>query len=362
MKNSFLYLFVLSFLSGNVLFAQNVRLPNGWFLSPAGHSIALTSDLPLNMALAADGIHVAVTNNGNGNPSIDLINLKEQKVVASKKIKNAWMGLAFSKNHLYASGGNDNIIVRYRFTGNDLINDDSIVLGKPWPKEKISPAGLTIDEKNSRLYVVTKEDNSLYICDTKKMKVLKRIILSNEAYSCILNPKGKELYISAWGGSKIWIYNVKKDLLSDSVKVEDHPSDLTVSSDGKWLYAANANSNSVSVINLTAKQVIETLHTAISPDAPIGSTTNSVALSADQKTLYIANADNNYLSVFDVSKPGSSHSLGFIPVGWYPTCVRISGKKILVANGKGLSSMSNVKGGIALQQPSVLNIKKVVAA
>ena len=71
---------------------------------------------------------------------------------------------------------------------------------------------------------------------------------------------------------------------------------------------------------------------------------NSVALSKDEKTLFIANADNNCLAVFDVSRPGSSTSKGFIPTGWYPTCVRVAGNKILVTNGKGMSSMANPYG------------------
>lgn len=327
--------------TATTLVAQKVQLPNGWFLSPAGSSIPLSSDLPLNMAISPDGVHAAVTNNGNGHPTIDLINLKEQKLVATIKVKDAWLGLAFSKQYLYASGGNDDIIIRYQFTGKSLINKDTLVLGRPWPKDKISPAGLTLDSKHERMYVVTKENNSLYVCDTKTMKVLNKVALSAEAYTCVLNPVKRELYISAWGGHKIWIYDTQKGMLKDSVNTEDHPTDLTVDAKGRWLYVANANANSVSVINLTSREVVETLHTALSPDAPIGSTTNSVALSADGKTLYIANADNNYLAEFDVANPGSSYSLGFIPVGWYPTCVRAWGNKILVTNGKGMSSMSN---------------------
>ena len=341
-----------------VLFAQKVELPNGWSLSPAGHSIPLSSDLPLNMALAPDGIHVAVTNNGNGSPTIDIVNLNTKKIEITKQIKNAWLGLAFSKNYLYAAGGYDDIIIRYRFTGTKLINKDTLVLGRPWPKDKIGPAGLALDEKHGKLYVVTKEDNALYVCDTKTMKVLNKVRLSAEAYTCILNPLKNELYISAWGGRKIWIFDPVKNKLVDSVTTEDHPTDMAVNATGKWLYVANANSNSVSVINLISRQVVETLRTALSPDAPIGSTTNSVALSADGKTLYIANADNNYLAEFDVSNPGSSRSLGFIPVGWYPTCVRTIGREILVTNGKGMSSRPNVHGPHTDPSPYHSNYKK----
>ena len=318
-------------------------LPNGWSLTPAGQSIPLSSDLPLNMALSPDGVHLAVTNNGNGRQTIDLINLKQQRVVASITIKKAWLGLAFAKQHpyLYASGGNDDIIIRYRLTRDTLIAKDSITLGKPWPLEKISPTGLTLDEAHDRLYVVTKENNTLYICDTRTMSVTAGIRLSAEAYTVLLSPKRPELYISAWGGQKIWIFDTEHNTLMDSVATDDHPNDMAITSDGRWLYVANANANTVSVIDAPARKLIETLHTALSPDAPIGSTTNSVCLAPDGKTLYIANADNNYLAVFDVADPGHSRSLGFIPVGWYPTCVRVYAKNILVTNGKGLSSLPN---------------------
>ncbi|PSL46301.1 YVTN family beta-propeller protein [Chitinophaga niastensis] len=323
-----------------------IELPNGWSLTPAGESVPLSSDLPLNMALSPDGNYVAVTNNGNGKQNIDLINLKEKKRVQEVPVGTAWLGLTFGKKYpyLYASGGNNNIIVRYILDKNRLINKDTLTLGLPWPKDKISPTGLTLDEKNKRLYVVTKENNALYACDLQTMKPIRMISLSAEAYTCVLNPVLPELYISAWGGRKIWVYNTHLDKLVDSVTVEDHPNDMAISCNGKWLYVANANSNTVSVVNSSSKKVVETVNAALYPDAPIGSTTNSVALSADDKTLYIANADNNCLAVFDVSKPGHSSSKGFIPTGWYPTCVRVWGKHLLVTNGKGMSSMPNPNG------------------
>jgi YVTN family beta-propeller protein len=354
MKKCYLLLILLFAACFVTLHAQRVQLPNGWSLSPAGSSIPLSSDLPLNIALSPDGIHAAITNNGNGVQCIDLVNLKEKKVVFTKVVKDAWLGLAFSRNYLYASGGNDDIIIRYRLTGDSLAIRDTLVLGAPWPANKISPAGLCVDEKKQRLYVVTKEDNALYVCNTHTMKKIKRVPLSAEAYTCLLNPKSGELYISGWGGRKIWIFNTTSETITDSIATGDHPCDMALSGNGKWLYVANANSNSVSVINVAARRVAETLNTAIAPDAPIGSTTNSVALSPDNKTLYIANADNNYLAVFDVSVPGSSHSKGFIPVGWYPTCVRTSGGRVLVANGKGMSSFSNVVSPKAA--PSTLNL------
>src|SRR5438270_9915833 len=85
---------------------------------------------------------------------------------------------------------------------------------------------------------------------------------------------------------------------------------------------------------------------ALYPGVPRGSTPNSLALTPDEKTLFVANADNNLLAVFDVSTPGKSRSLGFIPAGWYPTSVRVmpDGRHLLVANGKGIVPKANPLG------------------
>jgi glycosyltransferase involved in cell wall biosynthesis len=118
----------------------------------------------------------------------------------------------------------------------------------------------------------------------------------------------------------------------------------TVSNYEAFLLDDASNDNSVSIINLKTKAVIETLDAALFPNSPSGSTTNSLALDAINKRLYIANANNNCIAVFDVEEPGESVAKGFIPVGWYPTSVRILNNKLWVANGKGFSSKANPFG------------------
>jgi len=244
------------------------------------------------------------------------------------------------------------MILKSSIKNSKLILKDSIVLGKAWP-DKIGITGLALDDANSRLYAATKENNSLYVCDTKSNMIIKQVHLSAEAYTCILNPKKDELYISLWGGDKVVIYDLKKGAITDSIATESHPNDMALTKNGQYLYVSNANSNSVSVISTDKRKAVETLSAALYTDAPAGSTTNSVSLSADDKTLYIANADNNCLAVFDVSDPGASRSAGFIPTGWYPTCVRTVGKNLLVSNGKGFQSMANPYG----PQPDSQKIK-----
>ncbi len=324
--------------------AKRLTLPNGWSLTPVGKSV-IVGDLPLNVAVSPSKKLLAVTNNGQSTQSIMLIDAKSQMIVDSAVIAKAWLGLAFSADEkwLYASGGNDNWILRYSIKENKLAVADTFILGKPWP-EKISVAGIAVDDARNLLYVVTKENNSFYVIDIPKKSIVQQLPLGGEGYTCILSPDKKELYISCWGCDTVRIYDTEKKVFSGAVSVGDNPNDMCVTKSGKFLYVANANDNSVSVIDVAKRRVIETLNSALYPGAPSGSTTNSVALSEDDELLYIANADNNSLAVFDVENPGSSKSKGFIPTGWYPSCVRIVKKNIIVANGKGFTSMANPYG------------------
>ena len=322
---------------------KKVLLPNGWSLTPAGRSFSL-GDLPLNIAVSSSKKYMAVTNNGQSTQTLQLIDVKKEKILDNIEIAKSWMGLKFSadEKYLYASGGNDNRILKYSITNNKLILNDSIKLGKKWP-EKISPAGIEIDDKKNLLYVVTKDNNSLYVINLLNKEIIHQSKLNAEAYTCLLSADKKELYITCWGCDKLLVFDTEKLKIKKEITVGDNPNDMCLSKNG-YLFVANANDNSVSVIDIKKKQVIETLTSSLYPDAPPGSTTNGVALSEDEKTLYIANADNNCLAVFDVSTPGFSSSKGFIPTGWYPTCVKVIDRKIFVTNGKGFSSMANPYG------------------
>ena len=187
----------------NTILNNKIQLPNGWLLSPAGNSLPL-GDLPLNMAISKSKKLMAITNNGQSKQSLQLIDLVNDKITDTIIINKSWLGIVFSadEKYLYASGGNDNWILQYAINNQKLKLVDSIKLGNKWPN-KISPAGMCIDDVNEKLYVVTKDDNSLYTISLKTKKVLQKTLLAAEAYTCVLSPNKNELYISCWGGKKI---------------------------------------------------------------------------------------------------------------------------------------------------------------
>ena len=152
------------------LAAKRVLLPNGWSLSAAGSSLPL-GDFPLNLVVSRSGKYIAVTNNGQGKQSLQLIAPGSGKILDEVEIRASWLGLVFSRDEskLYASGGNDNQVVVYAIHEGKLIKNDSIVLGRPWPV-KISPTGIALNDDAGKLFIATKEDSALYIADLASKK------------------------------------------------------------------------------------------------------------------------------------------------------------------------------------------------
>ena len=317
-------------------------LPNGWILSPAGSSIDL-GDLPLGMQVSPDGRIAAIVNSGDGIQTISLVDIQARRVVQTLPIKKSWMGVRFCsrENKFFVSAGNDNGILEYAFEHDSARYLRTIDLGKEFPQQDISPTDIAIAGGDSLLFAVTKGNNSLYKIDLASGSIAGVLAFDHPLYSCAVDERRRRVFVSIWGGSQVAVVDADSMTAKKFITVGDHPNEMALTKDGKRLFVANANFNTVSVIGLDAVKMIETISTSISPDALNGSTPNSLALSPDNSTLYAANADNNFLAVVDVSKFGQSRSKGFVPTGWYPTVVRCVDNLLLVANGKGMISKAN---------------------
>ena len=338
--------------------AKQVTLPNGWKLSPHGSSISL-GDLPLHVAVSPNQKYLLVTNNGQSIQSLQLINATTNQVLDSKKLAKSWYGLKVAEDNqtVYVSGGNDNCILVFEIAGGKLVEKEKIALSTD-PKANISPAGIELDEAKGLLYVVTKENNSLYVIDLKSKAIRSIHPLPAEAFTCLLDKKKGVLYISVWGARQVLPFQTTTKQFLPAIAVGDHPNELVLTKNGKTLFVANANDNSVSVVDTRTGKEVEVLNAALVPNALEGSSTNGLALSANEERLYISNADNNCLAVFEVEKIGQSKSLGFIPVGWYPTSIQVVKGKLFVANGKGFSSFANPNGPNPIEKKQTVTYQK----
>jgi WD40 repeat protein len=346
----------------------SVLLPNQWSLRPVGRQIEL-GDFPINIAVHPQSRFAAVLHSGYSKHGIMVVDLATEKVVTNVPIEEAFYGIAFSHDgtRLFCSGASEEVIHSFHFKDGLLSNQHDIRLRDI--KSTGLPAGLALNAAASRLCVANLFGQSASEVDLRQEKVVdipltpagsgfETVTIPSKTvegelnhsgvfpYACCLDNRRHRLYVSLWGAAQIAVVDLKSHQVIARWPTEEHPNEMLLADSHRILFVANANRNTVTVFEAKTGKVLETLTASLYPNWPSGSTPNSLALTPDGKTLFVANADNNNLAVFDVSQPGHSHSLGFIPVGWYPTSVRVTpdGRHLLVSNGKGGNSVANPDG------------------
>lgn len=325
----------------------SVLLPTQWSLRPAGDQIPL-GDLPVNVAVHPSGRWAVVLHAGYGEHEIVTVDLEHKAVVTRVRVPYAFYGLCFDAagRRLYASGGEDDRVHAYRFDDGYLSEHREIPLETPGGKGVVS--GLSIARDAKSLFAASAWGDTIAIVPLQTKGPIRRVSLAAGSYPYATLPAGdgRRLFVSLWGRAAVGVVDIASGAVTATWPTPSHPTEMALSRDGARLFVACANSNLVSVLDAKTGRGQEALSSALHPNAPNGSTPSSLALSPDGKALAVANSDNNNVVLFDVSRPGSGASIGVIPAGWYPTCVRFStkGDRILIANGKGLMPRANRQG------------------
>ena len=115
---------------------------------------------------------------------------------------------------------------------------------------------------------------------------------------------------------------------------------------GKILYVANANRNTVTVIDTAAGKAVETIGTAIDPRAPAGCTPSSLALTPDESVLLRRQRQYQQPGRRQRQGAGRQHAAGVHPdrLVSHVGPGRARRQDDLRANGKGPSSKANRDG------------------
>jgi YVTN family beta-propeller protein len=322
-------------------------LPNGWTLQPAGQHVVL-ADLPLNIVPMSDNRHALAATGGYNAHELTLIDLQERKVVDRQSVRQSWFGLAMAPraDRIWWSGGGGNAILAFSLADRRLAP-----VATPKPDNTTATArrtnhfraGLAVDAHRKRLYSLDIQAGTIAEIDLDSLKEVKSAPAGSRPYDVALAQNGTRLYVSEWAGRVVRVLDTDDLHTLGRIAVGEHPNQIAVHPSDDRIFVACASSNCVSVIDTRRGIVTETIHTALFPQAPEGSTPDALAVSPDGKSLFVANADNNNVAIIDIAVPNRSQVKGFIPTGWYPSAVAVTpnGKQLLIGVGKGLQTKAN---------------------
>jgi YVTN family beta-propeller protein len=135
----------------------------------------------------------------------------------------------------------------------------------------------------------------------------------------------------------------------DDVRTVGGASPASVAAGRRFVYVANATSDTISVIDPADGSIAEIALRVPRLEKLRGILPFGLALSPDETRLYAACSGLNAVAVVDT---GRRELLGFIPAGWFASAVAVSGdgRRLYVSSAKGLGSGPN--GGRGFVPPA----------
>jgi YVTN family beta-propeller protein len=222
--------------------------------------------------------------------------------------------------------------------------------------------GLAISVDGRRLYAALGVLNAVAVIDAKSDKLIATVPVGLAPYRVLAAPDGGKLYVANRGGrvpkanephalsagsavrvdsktgaalrGSISIIDTAS-LTSTEVEVGRGPSGLAISPDGRMLYLANSDDDTIELLDTRTEKIVRTLSLTPAADPGFGQMPTDLAISSDGKILYVTCGGGNAVAV--VSLPDLKIS-GYLPTGWFPIAVAEDDGSLFVASSKGLGT------------------------
>ncbi len=337
-------------------------LPSKQILRAAGKQIQF-SGRPVDLVLSPDGKFIYIKNINNL-LVVDAATWTLVQTISYPGSGASLHGIAMrhSGSHVYVTGaGNELYEWAVGLNGTVTFSRTIAMPGGSFP------CGLAISADDSKAYVCLSIPNKLAVVNLTSGAVTQQITVGIAPWDVVLSQDGNTAYVSDWGGrfptggdltapsagtqvvidsrgvassGVVSFVNLLTGLQTAQTATGLHPCDLELSADGQTLFVANANSDTVSVINTVTRAVKETILVRPDPTFPYGSASTGLALSRDGSSLFVTSGGNNAVAMVELPNAQHTNSIvqGFLPTDWYPGAVVTDSNHLYVANVKGLGS------------------------
>jgi YVTN family beta-propeller protein len=360
----------------------SILVPTNQLLTPAGFQLQFPGR-PTDLALSPDGTLLAVKNMRD----ILLVRMADRALLQTLPMARGgqgFVGILFAPDgkRIYATDSEGRIQIAalddawvmhwqapIALPGPVQVakpNTEGLAPTEP-TKNPSSPGGMALDGERGELWVTLSRNNTVGVVDPRS-GALSQIPVGRAPYTVVLGPR-RRAYVSNWAGrtprageatarssgspvvvdpktgvassGTVSVVDMERRAEIRQIDVGLHPSAMALARAGSRLYVANANSDTVSVIDTASDVVVETISVVSERSRPFGSAPNALALSPDGTKLWIANGTDNAVCVVALGQGGApSRVEGYIPTAWYPGAILSDSKRglIVVANTKGTGS------------------------
>ena len=227
-----------------------------------------------------------------------------------------------------------------------------------------APIGL-LRRGPTTFWVTLSRSNAVGLVDERARRVVRQIPVGIAPFGLAAS-KGK-LYVTNWGGAipragapsayssgsrvsidpktgvansgSVTVIDTRTNRVLTQIVVGLHPSAIAASESGDDVYVANTSSDSIGVIDTKRDRVVQTI--SLDGTAPPGTAPNALALDSRDRKLFVAEGGADRVLAIDLK----SGKLGLSAATmWYPSALALVGRRLYVANLKGVGSRSTSFG------------------
>jgi YVTN family beta-propeller protein len=348
---------------------------------------------PLAVAIRPDQKSAAVLTAGSPAPVV-IIDLTTGKV---KQLFNgvggsgaSYGGLIYSADgkHLYYSENKGKVCIAKVESDGSLTPE--AVINIPPPSRDPNNGSLVLSADGKKLYVALNTTNALGIVDLHSNEFVGQVAVGNAPNTVVRD--GNLAYVTNEGGrpakqgdftalsagtkivadpesaasvtGTVSVVDLVNQRVIRDIEVGLHPTAALVHNG--YVFVANTNSDSISVINARSQKLVRTVKIQTFPDAPFGDSPNGLAINSRDE-LMVSLGANNAVAIYRWTRSQESLRFeGLVPTGWYPVSLGIAQprstrgtskaakaqERLIVANGKGTAVGSNVPDSITGPDPA----------
>ena len=330
--------------------------PTGKWITPIGKHVEVGS-YPINMVTSPDGKFVVVTTIAY-REFLAVLDAKTGAVVSTLSFngpgkkgskEGLYYGLAFrpGTQDVYFSRGAQDIISKATLSADGKLSPAEDVIQYPKEAGKLlpfHPAGIGFNADGSKLIVANNQTShqedyqgSVSIWDVATKTEEARIPTSGFPFGVSVVTKGPQAnriaYVASERDGVLDVIDLANKRLIRKIAVGASPAGMVFNSTQSKLFVSNNGSDTVSVVDITHDQVLDTIMLRPTDLRGLpGAGPTGIQISADDKTLYVTLGDMNAVAAVDVAK---ATMIGMIPTGWLPTFALPTGDNLLVASAKG---------------------------
>jgi YVTN family beta-propeller protein len=154
-----------------------------------------------------------------------------------------------------------------------------------------SPSGLAVSADGKMLAVANRLDDSVSVIDAETLVPMAKIAVCAHPFGIAIDPRGQNAYAACVDSDAVAVIDVRTRRQSARIKVGRRPYVVALS--GNIGYVTNELAGTVTAFSLATNTPIATAHVGENPEG--------IEASADGKRLYVANWDDDTMSVLDAA-------------------------------------------------------------